>query len=518
MRSCALVGWKAKITVQNLIAHFSDAVKANLDKPAVYCEDKVLSYSELSGVVREWSCLLYQQGVRPGDHIAVVLPNSIEFVVVMMAAADLGFVLVPFSTTLPAVTLLNAMGKAGIQYSISNEQQAKELNAWTHEKNGCAFFCSKGGFKLHNAEGKELELSPIPENFLELGTLDSPYIMTMTSGSTAEPKPIVLTQKTKILRAQTAIALYAVTLNDRVMVGTPLYHSLAERLVLISLLCGARLVIMGRFSAEQWLSTVNRRKVSFTMAASSQLIQLKNKLESGESLDLSSLRCLVSSSAQLSLEEKTKLLSFLNCRFHECYGTSEIATVTDLNDSHANKLSSVGKAIKSVDIKVLKGDMQLAKAGEVGEIICKTPMAFSGYYGSPEVTEASYWQGYFRTGDMGELDTDGFLYYRGRKKELIITAGINVYPLDVEKALLSCEGVAECAVYPLDDDLLGEVVAAAVVLEAGAKLNERALSYHCLQYLADYQLPRKITFMEQLPKNAMGKIMRRKLAEKEVTA
>lgn len=498
----------------SISARFFINASVSPEKLAVVCEDDKLSYQKLAQRVLEWSHLLHSNGVERGDHLAVILPNSLEFVVVMLVAADLGLVLVPLNTSLPITALDSAIIHADVQHIIASPTIAKGLERSSIQKQGLWLSCKLGGNSLDAIHGTLRAPKDYRQEPYNLGRLSDPYILTMTSGSTAEPKPIILSQQTKVLRAEAAMSLYGVTVDDNVLAATPLYHSLAERLVIMPLLCGATAVVINRYSAEHWLETVKQFQISFTMAVSSQLKQIKELLETDKTLRVNSLRCVVSSSAALEYEVKERLIALLGCHFHECYGTSEVATVTDLNErDDQTKLDSVGKAITGVDIQILIDSHRLAGVGETGEIICKTPMQFSGYYAQPDSSERSLWCGYFCTGDIGFLDKDGYLHYRGRIKELIITGGINVYPVDIETVIASFEGVQECAVYASPDEQLGEVVAAAVVPEQGTIIDERRLRYHCVQQLADYQLPRKISIVEQLPKNTMGKVVRRKLSQ-----
>jgi long-chain acyl-CoA synthetase len=343
-------------------------------------------------------------------------------------------------------------------------------------------------------------------------TPDDPYILTMTSGSTGDPKPIVLTQQTKINRASASIQLYGVTDADKTLAATPLYHSLAERLVLIPLLTGGTSILMSHFSPSEWIRTVSQQQVSFTISVSSQLNQIANLLDDAGSENTASLRSVVSSSALLDLKVKQKLVSKLDCDFHECYGASEIAIASSLNAEDAkHKLNSVGSAAVGVDIKILKDDETFAEEGMPGEFVCKTPMIFSGYFKRPDLTQAAMWGDYFRTGDIGKLDEDGFLYFLGRKKEIIITGGINVYPTDIETVIAEYGQTVESAAFSIADEKLGEIVAVALVPKLKETFNLRALRLFCADRLADYQQPRKFFIVEALPKNGMGKVMKHAL-------
>ncbi len=258
------------------------------------------------------------------------------------------------------------------------------------------------------------------------------------------------------LRAEAAAGLYGVNADDVIMAATPLYHSLAQRLALMSLISGGTSVLMAHFHRRPGSRRPPPSQL-FPSQSSSQLKQILNHLVStGESLP--SLRCLVSSSAVLDEETKRQLLARLKGEFHECYGTSEIAIATNLTPTAARrKLGSVGMAIPGTELMILGDDGKQAPTGTAGEILCRTPMLYSGYYGQAQSTTAARWGDFFRTGDLGTMDDEGFLYFRGRIKDTIITGGVNVYPKDIEEVIASHPGVRECAAIPLLDDDMGEV-------------------------------------------------------------
>jgi long-chain acyl-CoA synthetase len=293
-----------------------------------------------------------------------------------------------------------------------------------------------------------------------------------------------------------------------VLSSTPLYHSLAERLVLLPLLLGATAVVMRRFAPAHWMATARERAVTFTICVSSQLGALVPLLREGEGVP--SLRCVVSSSAALPDHVKLAMLEAVRFEFHECYGASEVAIVSNLHvDARRDKLSTVGTAIAGVEVCIRREDGTWAEADEVGEICARTPLTFAGYLGQPQKTAEAMQEGFFRTGDLGRIDADGFLSYLGRAKELIITGGINVYPADVESAARAFPGVREALACGLPDEALGEIVGLALVPEDCARFDLKAFRRHCATRLADFQQPRAFKLMDALPLNPLGKIDRR---------
>jgi acyl-CoA synthetase (AMP-forming)/AMP-acid ligase II len=278
------------------------------------------------------------------------------------------------------------------------------------------------------------------------------------------------------------------------------------------LILGATAVILPRFTPKLWLDLVRKLEVTFSIAVSAQLAQVLKELKEAEDKSCPSLRLLVSSSALLDFEVKKELVNFLQCEFHEMYGTSECSTVTDINLKEAgHKLNSVGRPLNGVDIKILSDENEELPLGEIGEIAVKTPLICEGYLNKEDVFKKATINGYFKTGDLGKLDAEGFLTFSGRKKEIIITGGVNVYPKDIEDKVIKLEEVLEVAAFPYKDERLGEIVALAVVTEAAEKEITKKIRLFCAKNLADFQQPHKIFILDSLPKNSMGKLVKSKL-------
>lgn len=486
--------------------HFRQAAERAPDKLALVAGNARYAYRDLLQDVDALANGLSIAGVRAGDHIGVLLPNGAEFVLTLLAGARLGAVIVPQSMGLSPEALVSTFKAAEVRHLI----------AWSGAVPHLADLSLPTG-SMRVVAGGEREGWLSMQALIDTGRArpvgapvsqpERPYLMILTSGSTGKPKPILLSQHAKLLRAAAAAELYGVTADDVTLAATPLYHSLAQRLVLLPLTTGGTSIIMEHFTPATWIAAVRQHGVSFSIAVSSQLRQILDGLiSSGESLP--SLRCLVSSSALLDDATKAGLLSHLPCEFHECYGASEIAIATNLSPAGAaSKLGSVGQAIPGADVLILGEDGRPVAPNTPGEILCRTPMLFSGYHAQPSVTEAAMWGHYFRTGDLGMMDDDGFLYFLGRIKDIIICGGVNIYPKDIEDVIASHPAVRECAAIPLPDVQLGEVVGAVVALHASAPpLQPRDLQRLCMQRLGDFQQPRRFFFVSELPRNAMGKL------------
>jgi len=410
-------------------------------KIAVIFEDKKITYQELLNRVKK-----YKINFKPYTHIGVFLENSIEFVELLLLASKYKLTLIPFATK-----------------NIKFEKFDIEV--------------------IFDGEFKEIK-EYIPKK--------SGYIIVSTSGSTSEPKPIVLTEEIKLKRIEIAKKTYNLNEKDICLISTPLHHSLAQRGVLLPLTIGATAVLMKNFKAEKFLQLIEKEKVNFAFVVSNQLEIAKDKIKN---YDMSSIKAMVSSSYSIKKETKKELLKYFD--IYECYGTSEIGCVTNLGPNDIKLHSdSVGKALDGVEIKIKNN-----------EILVKSPWKFKEYYKMPEITQESFDDGFFKTGDLGEIKND-FLYYKGRKKELIKTGGISVYPIDIEKILKEVKGVEELVVVGIEDEYFGEAIIC--VYEGETTIKDLMKTANIL---ASYQRP-LFYIKDKLPRNEMGKIQKFKLKEK----
>lgn len=484
------------------------------EKQAIWCDGKTATYKEMADLVSRYSNFLVAKGVQYGDHVAVPMNNSIESVALFFTAADLGVCLVPLNPTLPLESIKTAMKSGDMKHLIARKSFLSDC-----EKKGGVDVpgikvCLDGEF-----EGaypfSEVATMPTTRPACDHIKGDESLILTMTSGSTGTPKPIDISQQNKVDRSLAHIRVYELTKEDRILAATPLYHSLAERLVILPLILGATSILLPRFTPALWLKCAAEQKPTFTIAVSAQLAQILELLKQNVTEGIDSFRSIVSSSALLEEKVKLELIERLQCEFHEMYGTSETSTITDICFQKApNKQKSVGLPFDEAQVKILRDDEDTECAiGEVGEIACKSKLTCKGYYKLKNMMELATTDGFFRTGDLGFVDEDGYLYFAGRKKELIITGAINVYPNDVDAVVSQLPEVEECAAFSYPDDRLGEVVALAIVRKEDCELSERTVKTYCARKLADFQQPHKIYFVDALPKNAMGKLQRNRILD-----
>lgn len=330
------------------------------------------------------------------------------------------------------------------------------------------------------------------------------FILCFTSGSTGNPKPIVLSQKVKILRAVSNIKIYNLGRSIRYLISTPLYHTLAIRIFNMFILNGSKIFIKSNINVMDLVRFIKTKKIQFTYFISDQINQfLDNKINFNS---LSSLKCLISSSSTLSTENKYKILNNFKKNFYECYGLSEGAILTNLSlRKDKKRIDSVGKAIPGVSLKIKK-----TKRSKVGEILFKSPQMFSGYLTKNSIKKKTH-KGFFATGDLGYIKK-GYLYFSGRKKNMIKIKGKSVYPEDIEGYLLKKSVVKECVILSITNKNLEEKMCLVYISNKFYTTDYRVKT-KCIEILKNHNLPRYYLKLKKLPKNKMGKINRSKLKD-----
>ena len=466
----------------SICAFLSQNLEKNPAKKAIINNGRTLSYEQFCEKVSDYTKIMYHHGVKQGTLIGVCLKDSIEFSALMFACANLGAAIAPIDNTTPSELARARFEDLNVNFTISD---------------------------LDLKDPIDLSES-VPEEDITLPELsgEETMIISLTSGSTSEPKAIELSQNIKIRRANAHIDLYDISEDDIILSSTPLYHSLAERLVIMSLIKGATAVIMDEFKPYEWFSLVDKEKVSFTICDSSQLAQISQILLSPFVPEIRSLRTIVSSSSFLENHVKKELINRLDCGLYEIYGTSETSTLTNINLKENDRIRSVGTPLKGVELKIADPDEK-----GIGEILCKSSLIFKGYYHNEKLSESTFTDGWFMTGDLGRIDEEGYLYYCGRKSEMIKVNGINIYPFDIEDTLSRLEGIEEAAIFNYPDDIKGNVIGLAAVLKEDASISVPEIEEFCRQNLPALSRPEYIFILKQLPKNSMGKIRKNKIYE-----
>jgi len=339
-----------------------------------------------------------------------------------------------------------------------------------------------------------------------------------TSGTTGVAKGVILTHGNLVANCESMRQTLEVLPNDVFLAILPLFHAFGMSTALfLPLLSGSSIVLMRRFQPTTAVETVEREKVTILLMVG-PMFALMMKAASREPGRLSSVRIAIAGGGPLSpslAEEFQKRIGF---PVYQGYGLTEASPVVATNHPWGSKPASVGRPLPGVSVEIRGDGNQPLPVGETGEIFVTGENVMGGYYRNPEATaQAIDQQGWLRTGDTGYLDADGYLYVTGRKKDMIILAGEKIFPQEVEHILTAHPDIAEAAVVGVKDPLHGELPKAFLVLREGATFDERAVRHWCAERMASFKIPRDFEVLPELPKNTLGKVLKRELANRSKT-
>ncbi len=333
-----------------------------------------------------------------------------------------------------------------------------------------------------------------------------------TSGTTGDPKGAVLTHNNVIFDAVHNLINFSLDKDFRSLVTAPLYHvgPLGASTTPV-VYAGGSLVLKRFFNSSEIIKIIMRERINY-MFTVPVMYQMMADAAEWDAADFSHVHYFFSGAAPMPVPVINRYQEEKGVRFAQGYGMTEALQISALSlDDSVTKAGSVGKENFHVMLRVVDDEGSDVREDKTGEIIIKGPTVFSGYWGKPADTEAAMRGGWFHTGDMARRDADGFLFLEGRKKELIICNGINIYPAEVEKAIQSIMEVKESAAVGLPDARRGEVVAAFVSLKKPNTLTEQQLIERLTGKIADFKLPRKVFFVDDFPRNTQGKILKKEL-------
>jgi acyl-CoA synthetase (AMP-forming)/AMP-acid ligase II len=495
------------------------------DQEILVFEDHRLTYGQLWQAIQRLANALHAVGIRRGDCVAVLQTNSHHYVEAYYAAAALGAVFLPLNYRAKLPELEYMVTAAQVKVLLVGDrylEAVKQLRPkFTGVETYIAMETPQDGF-LH-LERLMAEASPELEP-PEVDDEDTSILM-YTSGTTALPKGVMLTYNDFTAYVTANVELADGTPRGAALLCVPLYHIAGATNIMTSLFTGRRLVLLRQFDATEWLETVEREQVTHAFLVPTMVKQLIDHPEFSAH-DLSSLQNLSYGGAQMpfpvirrAIEMFPKTVGFVNA-----FGQTETtSTLTVLGpDDHRldgspeevelrlRRLKSIGRPLPDVELKVVGDDGEELPAGQVGELWVRTPRVMKGY-GGGGANSSPLQDGWLPTHDMGWLDEDGYIFLAGRKDDMIIRGGENIAPAEVEAVLYSHPGVDEAAVIGIPDVEWGQRVAAVVVPRPGVTLTAEDITEFCRQRLASFKKPEVIHFLEALPRNPMGKVLKKDL-------
>ncbi len=504
-----------------------DSFQERGEKTAIISKGPEISYEDLYQKSKNIAKSLEKLGVERGDHIAVWMPNNRYFHQVFFSITSLGAVMVPINTRYKPHELkyiLNDSDAKGlimvdefldIDYvemveKVRDDVPDLEFVATTGVKPDLNIkTMTMDDLREHGSDRED----PTPE----IDNDDTALIL-YTSGTTGQPKGVELTHENILLDAKITGDVMEVAPDDRYYVPLPLFHSFGLVLgTLTPIYFGSSVVLQEVFDPEEGLRLIEKHGCTMNFGVPAMFISELEELEKSE-YDTSSLRSGMMGGAPCPIEVVKDTIDEMGCDVCIGYGiteTSPLITLTRFDDPPEIRAESVGRPLPGVDVKIVDDEWEELPPGEIGEIAVRGFNVMKKYYNKPEKTdEVLDEEGWYYTGDLGKLDEDGYVYVTGRKKDMIISGGFNVYPREVEEFFYTHPKIKTCGVVGVDDSDMGEVVALVAIPKEKEELKPEELKEFAEDEIANFKVPRYVEIVDELPMTSSGKIQKFKLRER----
>ncbi|AMR79236.1 AMP-binding protein [Cupriavidus nantongensis] len=475
---------------------------------AVVYGDQRVTYGELADRVRACAGLLLEQGIKPGDIVALLMKNSASFLEISLAVGHIGAVFLPVNYRLATDEVEYILSHAGTKLLFVDAELTDLAGS----------FCPRLVVgTAAQADSRVLgggALQALPERAETPETL---FRLMYTSGTTARPKGVMQTYSNFYWKSLDHIIALGLSRDDKLLVCGPLYHVGAYDLPGVAVLVvGGMLCIQRDFDAGQALQAIANEQLTGAWLAPVMLGRMLACAKTGK-FDVSSLRWAIGGgerTPEARIHDFAE--AFPTARYIDAYGLTETCSGDTMMEpgKELEKIGSTGRPLPHVAIEIRAEDGEVLGPGEPGEICIRGPKVTPGYWREPERTAAAFFpDGWFRTGDVGYLDKDGFLYLTDRLKDMIISGGENIASSEVERVLYLLPQVSEAVAIGLPDERWGEQVVAVVVLRPGMTLSEKEMMSHCRSLLAGFKIPKRLIISEALPRTPSGKVLKRVLRE-----
>jgi long-chain acyl-CoA synthetase len=502
------------------------------DREAVVLGDVRLTYAQVNGAANQVANLLVSRGIQPGDKVAISCPNLPFFPIVYYGILKAGATVVPLNVLLKgrevAYHLADSEAKAYFCFQGTPELPiGAEGHAGFEQTDSCEhfFMITVDPAAPSPVEGTETlgqGMSTQPPTFDTVAVSDDDTaVILYTSGTTGQPKGAELRHRNMYSNAVAGDALFGADASrpDTYLCVLPLFHSFGQTVIMNGgFAYGGTVVMLPRFEAEPALRTMANEKVTFFAGVPTMYWGLLGALDDS-GIDVAelaaNLRVAAAGGAALPVEVHKDFERRFGVTILEGYGLSETSPVASFSPyGEAVRVGSIGVPIPGVEMKLISaepGEWSDAD-GEIGEIAIKGPNIMKGYYNRPDATEEAIHDGWFRSGDLGRKDDDGYYYIVDRSKDMIIRGGYNVYPREIEEVLLTHPGVSLAAVIGVPHESHGEEIKAVVIRNKEVELTEDELAAWAKEQMATYKYPRIVQFVDELPMTATGKILKRELS------
>jgi long-chain acyl-CoA synthetase len=490
----------ATLSIASILA---ESAVRHADRTAVVMGEQRIPYADLWASARTAAAALREHGIGEGDRVAVLIPNVPDFPVTYYAVLALGAVVVPVHALLRAEEIAYVLSDSGARLLVCHDALTGE-----------------------GAKGAELADVPVvsPADLVGETSIDTyvprdpadDAVILYTSGTTGKPKGAVLSHLNVVMNVAVSVSdVIGLTADDVVLGCLPLFHSFGQTCAMNSgFRAGATLVLMPRFDGAAAIELMDTYGVTVFQGVPTMYIAILAAAKTDPRRP--SLRIAVSGGASLPVAVIDQWRDTFGAEIYEGYGLSETSPVATFNHpSVGRKPGTVGTPIWGCDVEIARADLEdridFVPTGEIGEVVIRGHNIFTGYLGNPEATKAAIVDGWFRSGDLGTKDADGFVSIVDRKKDMVLRGGFNVYPREVEEVLMRHPAVAQVAVIALPDETHGEEVCACVVAEPGTEPTAEEIVAWSREHLAAHKYPRVVRFVDAFPLGPSGKVLKREL-------
>lgn len=484
---------------------------------ALICEEKRMTYQAYDDRVNQLANGLLHLGLRKGDRVAVLLFNSIPMVEILFACAKTGSVFTPVNFRLTAEEVFYILDHSDARFFIYGEEFSGLVEMIRPKLLKVEFFISLGEVASPNLNYEAiLKESPVLEPTIPLSEKDECQLM-YTSGTTGKPKGAILTHENLLWNLFNTILGREEKEGEISIVIGPLYHTAAlNNHFLTRIAMAGTSILIKHFDPEKVMEIIQREKVTVISGAPAAY-HLLLSLPEGRYDTRSITKCTTGASI-LPNETKERLIKlFPNLSgIYDVYGCTEATpsiAILKAKDS-LKKKECVGPAVTFLEVRIVDEQDRDVPVGEVGEVICRGPNVMKGYYKDEEATREALRGGWLHTGDLARRDEEGFIYIVDRKKDMIVSGGENIYPREIEEILYSHPKIEDAAIIGVPDPLWGESVRAVIVLKRGETMTEEEVIEYCKNHLASYKKPKSVEFVESLPRNPSGKVLKTVLRER----
>jgi long-chain acyl-CoA synthetase len=499
-------------TLANLL---STSAVGHGDRIALVSDGREISYGELDRRARRFGTHLKRIGVRAGDRVTLCTANSVDWAVAYYGTLCTGAVINPLNALLTAEEVAYVTENCGATLLIADAAKcANVADLRAHGKP--EQFLTIGAESLARFPSFGEALASVAEGMVP-ATVQPQDVAALlyTSGTTGHPKGAMITHRALLLNAALTAQMHARTADDTVVTALPLPHVYGAAILNAAVLTGMKLVVHSRFREASILEDLARHRATMFEGVPTMYHYLLACPEL-EECDLSSLRRCTVGGQTMPVSKMQEVERRFGCPLIELWGMTELGGLGTTHASYATpRLGSIGVPLPHMEIRLgtLRSGQPQPRCGDVGELMIRGPLVMKGYFGDESATsDALDESGWLRTGDLGRQDEEGYIYIVDRKNDMIITAGYNVYPAEIERVVATHPAVGMVAVAGVPDEIKGEVACAYVVLSPPLQATEEELLTHCREYLAAYKVPRIIRFVTDLPKTSTGKVLRRALS------